>query len=65
MRERLFTIQYTLHRTLMDRSGLDLVFTISEGDRGLITATMGRIPRFRSVGLEMLDEARVVAQEGA
>ncbi len=60
MRERAYTLQYSMHRTLADSSGLDMEFTIAEQDRGLITATMGRFPSFREVGWDILDTAKVV-----
>jgi len=60
MRERVFTLQFSLHRQLTESSGLDLPLTIDEEDRSLITATMGRFPVFRNVGWRILETARVV-----
>lgn len=60
MRERVFTLQFALHRQLSESSGLDLPLTIDEEDRSLITATMGRFPVFRNVGWRILETARVV-----
>ncbi len=60
MRERVFTLQFSLHRQLSESSGLDLPLTIDEEDRSLITATMGRFPVFRNVGWRILETARVV-----
>lgn len=61
MRERVYTMQYTLHRTMSDDSGFDIQYTIDEQDRSLITATMGRFPSFRPVGWQILETARVVS----
>jgi hypothetical protein len=61
MRERVYTMQYTLHRTMSDVSGFDIQYTIDEEDRSLITATMGRFPSFRPVGWQILETARVVS----
>ncbi|MBN8644095.1 MAG: hypothetical protein J0L61_02510 [Planctomycetes bacterium] len=61
LRERVFTIQYGLHQTLTDSTGLAIDFTIEESDRSLITATMGRFPSFRSVGWQILETAKVVS----
>jgi len=60
MRERVFTMQYVLHQTISDASGFDIEYTINDGDRSLITATMGRFPSFRPVGWQILETARVV-----
>ncbi len=60
LRERVFTMQYTLHQQIVDATGLDLQYTIDEEDRTLITATMGRFPTFRTVGWQILETARVV-----
>ncbi|MCA9312038.1 MAG: hypothetical protein KDA21_12575 [Phycisphaerales bacterium] len=60
LRERVFTMQYTLHQQIVDATGLDLPYTIDEEDRTLITATMGRFPTFRTVGWQILETARVV-----
>lgn len=60
MRERVFTMQYTLHQNVVDATGLDLQFTIDDEDRSLITSTMGRFPNFRPLGWKILETARVV-----
>jgi len=60
MRERVFTLQFTLHNRLTETSGLTLPLTIDDEDRSLITATMGRFPAFRSVGWRILETAKVV-----
>lgn len=60
MRERVFTMQYTLHNLMVDATGLDLAFTIDDDDRSLIGATMGRFPSFRETGWKILETARVV-----
>lgn len=60
MRERVFTIQFSLHNLMVDTTGLDLAFTIDDGERSLISATMGRFPSFRSTGWKILETARVV-----
>lgn len=61
MRERVFTIQFGLHQSMVETTGLALDYTIDEQDRSMITATMGRFPSFRSTGWKILETARVVA----
>jgi hypothetical protein len=60
MRERVFTMQYTLHQTVVEATGLELPYTIDDEDRSLITSTMGRFPNFRPLGWKILETARVV-----
>ncbi len=60
MRERVFTLQYSLHNIMVDSTGLDLAFTIDDQQRSLITATMGRLPSFQSTGWKILETARIV-----
>ncbi len=60
MRERVFTIQYTLHNLMVDATGLDLAFTIDDEEQSLVGATMGRFPSFRETGWKILETARVV-----
>lgn len=60
MRERVFTIQYTLHNLMVDATGLDLAFTIDDQAQTHIGATMGRFPSFRETGWKILKSARVV-----
>jgi len=65
MRERVYSIQFSLHQTLVDRTGLDLDFTIDDDERSMIGLTMGRFPSFRETGWQILETARVVrAAEG-
>jgi hypothetical protein len=60
MRERVFTLQYSLHRSLVDTTGLELSFTIDPAERTLITGAMGRFPSFRALGWEILENAQLV-----
>ncbi len=62
LRERVFTMQYALHETLMDATGLELDFTIDGEDMRLITGTMGRFPRFRDVGWNIIRSAKYVQE---
>jgi hypothetical protein len=64
MRERCFTIQLNLHRTLTDTTGLDLPLTIDPHERTLITQAMGRFPGFRSIGWDLLSRATIVERKG-
>jgi len=64
MRERVFTIQLHLHRTLTDTTGLDLPLTIDSHERTLITQAMGRFPGFRPIGWDLLSRATVVERKG-
>lgn len=60
MRERVFTLQYALHQTVTDSTGLEIEFSIDENERSQITATMGRFPSFRALGWQILETARVI-----
>jgi hypothetical protein len=64
MRERVFTIQLNLHRTLSDTTGLELPLTIDSHERTLITQAMGRFPGFREAGWDLLSRATVVERKG-
>lgn len=64
MRERVFTIQFSLHNLMVDTTGLDLAFTINDDERSLIGATMGRFPGFRPMGWKILETAKVIRSEG-
>lgn len=64
MRERVFTIQLNLHRTLSDTTGLELPLTIDSHERTLITQAMGRFPGFREAGWDLLTRATVVESKG-
>ncbi len=61
MRERVFTMQYSLHRAISDATGFDIDFTVDDEDRRLIVGTMGRFPTFRATGWRILETAKVVA----
>ncbi|HVZ94054.1 MAG TPA: hypothetical protein VG797_06050 [Phycisphaerales bacterium] len=61
MRERVFTMQFGMHLSAVEATGLDLDYTIDERERSMITATMGRFPCFRSTGWKILETAKVVA----
>ncbi len=61
MRERVFTLQYSLHQTVTDSTGLEIEFPLDDDDCSLLTATMGRFPSFRSVGWQILETAKVIS----
>lgn len=60
LRERVFTMQYQLHETLVSTTGLDLPFTIDDEEKRLITGTMGRFPAFRDTGWKIFRTARLI-----
>lgn len=60
LRERVFTMQYSLHEKLTDATGLDLPYVVDDDDRRLITGAMGRFPGFRATGWRILRAARVI-----
>jgi len=60
LRERVFTMQYTLHQALVDATGLELDFTIDDEDVRLITGTMGRFPVFRGIGWKIFQTGKVI-----
>ena len=57
MRERAYSMQLSLHRTLAEQTGLDLVLDIDEMDKTLIAATMARFPAFQQTGWSMLESS--------
>ena len=60
LRERVFTMQYTLHQVLVDSTGLELDFTIDDEDVRMITGTMGRFPAFRGIGWKIFQTGKVI-----
>jgi hypothetical protein len=60
LRERVFTMQYTLHQVLVDSTGLELDFTIDDEDVRLITGTMGRFPAFRGIGWKIFRTGKII-----
>lgn len=60
LREKVFTMQYSLHETLVEATGIDLDFTVDSDDLRLIAGTMGRFPAFRGVGWRIFQTAKVV-----
>ena len=59
LRERAITLQYELHRMLVEPTGLRFDFVVEEETRNLVAQTMGRFPAFRSVGWRILNSASV------
>jgi len=59
MRERVYTMQYSLHRELSQTTGLELDYTISEQVHSRVGLAMGRFPAFRDTGWQILKEAKV------
>lgn len=57
MRERAYSMQLSLHRTLTEQTGLELALNIDEMDQTLIAATMARFPAFQQTGWSMLEAA--------
>jgi hypothetical protein len=60
LRERVFTMQYTLHQVLVDSTGLELDFTIDDEDVRMITGTMGRFPAFRGIGWKIFQTGKII-----
>jgi len=60
LRERVFTMQYTLHQVLADSTGLELDFTIDDEDVRMITGTMGRFPAFRGIGWKIFQTGKII-----
>lgn len=59
LRERAITLQYELHRMLVEPTGLRFDFVVEEETRNLVAQTMGRFPGFRPVGWRILNSASV------
>ena len=57
MRERAYSMQLSLHRTLAEQTGLDLVLDIDDMVKTLIAATMARFPAFQQTGWSMLESS--------
>lgn len=64
MRERAYSMQLSLHRTLSEQTGLELVLNIDEMDQTLIAATMARFPAFQQTGWSMLESAGGLSATG-
>jgi tetratricopeptide (TPR) repeat protein len=60
MRERIFTLQLALHRTLVGSTGLDIPFVLPGSQRRSVFGAIGRIPRFREPGWQILETAQFV-----
>lgn len=60
LREQAFSLRYELQRNLSELTGLEFNFAIDQEDLRLITGTMGRFPRFRSIGWKILETAKVL-----
>ena len=60
MRERVFSMQYQGHRRFVGWTGQEIPMTIDSEDIKMITGTMGRFPRFRKTGWNILQSANVV-----
>lgn len=60
LREQAFSLRYDLQRNLSELTGLEFNFAIDQDDLRLITGTMGRFPRFRSIGWKILETAKVL-----
>jgi hypothetical protein len=63
LRERVFSMQYKLHETLADATGLELPYVVDDEDRRLITGAMGRFPAFRDTGWRIFRAAKVVKND--
>ncbi len=60
MRERIFTLQLALHRTLVGTTGLEIPFVLPGSQRRSVFGAIGRIPRFRDKGWQILGTAQFV-----
>lgn len=62
MRERAFTLQLALHERIKASTGIEVPISLSEEQRPLIASTMGRFPRFRAVGWQILEMNNLVRE---
>ncbi|MCA9294061.1 MAG: hypothetical protein KDA20_09635 [Phycisphaerales bacterium] len=60
MRERIFTLQLALHETLVGSTGFEIPFVLPGSQRRSVFGTIGRIPRFREQGWQILETAQFV-----
>ena len=60
LREQAFSLRFELQRNLSELTGLEFNFAIDQEDLRIITGTMGRFPRFRSIGWKILETAKVL-----
>lgn len=65
MRERVYSMQLSLHNILTERTGLALDMNLDEADQTLIVATMSRFPAFQRTGWTILETARCSGESGA
>jgi len=64
MRERVYSMQLSLHNILSERTGLALDMNLDEADQTLIVATMSRFPAFQRTGWTILETARCSGESG-
>lgn len=62
MRERAFTLQLALHERIKASTGIEVPISLSHEQRPLIASTMGRFPRFRTVGWQILEMNNLVRE---
>ena len=60
MRERVFSLEFAQHERLHQVSGHDVPWTIDTDEARVIIGTMGRFPRFRDTGWQILNAATVI-----
>ncbi|MCA9298333.1 MAG: hypothetical protein KDA28_04665, partial [Phycisphaerales bacterium] len=60
MRERIFTLEHAQHERMHQVSGHDVAWTIDTDEARVIIGTMGRFPRFRATGWQILNTATVI-----
>jgi len=58
LRERVYSMQMSLHSTLSQRTGLELDMNLDESEQSLVVATMSRFPSFQRTGWSILEAAR-------
>lgn len=63
LRERLYSLQYQLHRSAEEATGLELQLSLDDRTRSNITGAMGRFPQFRETGWHMLETAQVIPSQ--
>ncbi len=62
MRERAFTLQLSLYERIKASTGIEVPIALDEEQRPLIASTMGRFPRFRAVGWQILEMNNLVRE---
>jgi hypothetical protein len=58
--DRVTSIEYALHERLSETTGVTMPRTLDADDLWLISGTIGRVPQFRQLGWDLIEQAVIV-----